>query len=75
MMCGKRYSPALTLATAYRSLGEMVRSRQFADIEREAADICWEGGRIRSSNGVNGTSRLCVATSAQFRPLPAVRAS
>lgn len=58
MMCGKRYSPALTLSTAYRALGEMERSRQFEDMEREAVDIRWEGGRIRSFEYSRNMARL-----------------
>jgi hypothetical protein len=41
MIPAKGYSPALSLAVAYKALGNDVQYRKFADLEQEAVDIRW----------------------------------
>jgi len=48
MMCGKRYSPALSLATAYHELGDIERYERYLAIEREAMNTRSENGRIHN---------------------------
>ena len=41
MMLAKSYSPALSLAVAYKALGDEERYREFAELEKYAVDIRW----------------------------------
>jgi hypothetical protein len=58
MMCGKRSSPALTLATAYKAAGDEERFQQFAALDREAAEFRWENGKIHNSEYSRTMARL-----------------
>ena len=58
MSCGKRYSPALTLATAFSLLGDEERFRQFAEIDRFASNTRWENGKIHNFEYSRTMARL-----------------
>jgi len=57
-MCGKRYSPALSLATAYYTLGDDRNSREFLAIEQEAMNARSENGRIHNFEYTKTLSRI-----------------
>jgi CRP-like cAMP-binding protein/class 3 adenylate cyclase/TolB-like protein len=54
----KRYSPAMSLAVAYRALGDEAGYRKFAGIEKEALDIRSENGKIRNHEYSRTMARL-----------------
>ena len=58
MMCGKRYSPALSLATAYHQLGDVARYEDFLAIEQEAMNTRSENGRIHNFEYSRTLSRI-----------------
>jgi len=57
-MCGKRYSPALSLAAAYLALGDDSNSREFLAIEKEAMNVRSENGRIHNFEYSRTLSRI-----------------
>jgi tetratricopeptide (TPR) repeat protein len=54
----KRYSPAMSLAFAYKSLGDIERSSVFIEFEKEALNIKSENGKIRNSEYLTVKARL-----------------
>ena len=69
MMCGKRYSPAISLATAYHALGDKAHFQDFLAIEQEAMNTRSENGRIHNTEYSRTFSRINVL---QGRPYEAM---
>jgi len=57
-MCGKRYSPALSLAAAYHALGDERHCQDFLAIEKEAMDVRSENGKIHNFEYSRTLSRI-----------------
>jgi hypothetical protein len=68
-MCAEKYSPAMSLAVAYKKLGDDKRSNYFVDIEMEALDIRSEKGRIHNTEHSRTMAKLGVL---QGRPYEAM---
>lgn len=58
MECGRNYSPALSLAAAYRAMGNETGYRDFLAIEQKAVDIRSDHGRIYNIEYSRAVARI-----------------
>lgn len=68
-MMGKNYSPALSLATAYKAMGDEKNYRKFAELEKEAVKIRWANDGYHNVNYLRNLARLYALEGRNFDAL------